>query len=76
MFATVTFSGTPSPRITAPTTALLLDGDRTYVFVAVQPFLFERRVVVPGEQVGNRTIIARGLEEGTRVVTRDAVLLQ
>jgi cobalt-zinc-cadmium efflux system membrane fusion protein len=76
MFATVTFAGTPSPRVTVPTTALLLDGDRTYVFVAVQPFVFERRVVVPGEQVGNRTIIARGLEEGTRVVTRDAVLLQ
>lgn len=76
MFATVTLTGDPVPELLVPTTALLLDHDQTYVFAEVAPMQFERRVVVPGEQQGARTVIAKGLDEGARVVSRDAVLLQ
>jgi len=76
MFATVSFTGPPTAEVIVPTTALLLEGNKTYVFARLGPTTFEKRPVDPGDQFGEQTVIARGLEAGTPVVVRNGVLLQ
>lgn len=76
MFAAVTFTETAAPEVVVPTTAVVLLGDASYVFVETAPWVFERRRVTPGAQLGDRTAIVEGLRAGERAVTRNAVLLQ
>lgn len=76
MFATVRFAGTSTARVVVPTTALVLRGDDSYAFVEVEPWVFEQRPVITGEQQGGVTVVTRGLDAGTPVVTREAVVLQ
>ena len=76
MFATVTFAGSAASEVVVPSTALVLIGDKNYAFVETAPWTFERRGVEPAEQQGAITVIKSGLEAGTRVVVKDAVLLQ
>lgn len=77
MYATVSFKGKAALEVTVPTTALLLHGDKSSVFVEKSPWRFERRDVDVGAQVGtDKMIITRGLEPGARIVTTNAVLLQ
>jgi cobalt-zinc-cadmium efflux system membrane fusion protein len=76
MFATVTFKGNAVQEITVPTTAVLLHGDKSSVFVEKAPWRFERRDVDVAEQLGNDIVVTRGLEPGARIVTTNAVLLQ
>ncbi len=45
MFATVTLLGPKESRVIVPTSALLMNNDRTTVFVATEPWTFERRTV-------------------------------
>ena len=45
MFATVTVLGPRKPRVVIPTSALLMNNDRTSVFVETAPWTFERRAV-------------------------------
>ena len=76
MFATATFTSAASSSVVAPGTALVLAGDKSYVYAEVGPWEFERRVVTPGEQQGDVILIGSGLDAGTRIVTAGAVLLQ
>jgi cobalt-zinc-cadmium efflux system membrane fusion protein len=76
MFATVTFTSSPVNEVVVPTKALVLIGDKSFVFAETAPWQFVRRVVEPGEQQGNMTVITSGLKDGERVVVQDAVLLQ
>jgi membrane fusion protein, heavy metal efflux system len=76
MFATVTFTSAPINEVVVPSKALVLIGDKSFVFVEKSPFSYERRPVEPGEQQGDRTVIARGLGSGERLVVENAVLLQ
>jgi len=76
MFATVTFTGPPVNEVMVPTRALVLIGDESFVFVETAPWQFKRRVVQPGEQQGDSTVIGSGLRQGERVVVEDAVFLQ
>lgn len=76
MFAAMTFTETPAPEVVVPTTAIVLLGDASYVFVETTPWVFTRRRVTPASQVGSGTTITDGLRAGVRVVTRNAVLLQ
>ncbi|MFO0608499.1 MAG: efflux RND transporter periplasmic adaptor subunit [Polyangiales bacterium] len=76
MFAAVTFTERAAPEVVVPTTAVVLLGDASYVFVEAAPWVFARRRVTPGAQLADRTAIADGLRAGERVVTRNAVLLQ
>ena len=77
MFATMTFTSAPLPEVVVKTTALVLQGDHSYVFAELAvPWTFERRPVEVGETQGELAVISKGLEAGTRVVMRDAVLLQ
>jgi cobalt-zinc-cadmium efflux system membrane fusion protein len=75
MFASVTFQSQTRPEVVVPATALVVRGDQTFVFVEREPWSFERRVVETGDQVGNRVVIPRGLEPGTRIVTTNAVVM-
>ena len=76
MFATVRFATSSSARVVVPTSALVLRGDESYAFVEVGSWTFEPRPVVTGEQQGAVTVIVRGLDAGTPVVTAEAVVLQ
>jgi cobalt-zinc-cadmium efflux system membrane fusion protein len=76
MFANVTFTETAAPELVVPTTAIVLIGDASYVFVETAPWTFERRRITPGAQIEGASEIASGIREGERVVVENAVLLQ
>jgi cobalt-zinc-cadmium efflux system membrane fusion protein len=76
MFATITFASSAAPEVVVPSTALVLIGDKSYVFVQTAPWVFERRAVETSEQQGDLTGIKSGLSSGAQIVTKDAVLLQ
>jgi membrane fusion protein, heavy metal efflux system len=75
MFTTVTLSGPQQPRVVLPTSALLMNNDRTSVFVATAPWTFERRVVEPQLEEGTSVAIRSGLVAGEQVVVRGGILL-
>jgi multidrug efflux pump subunit AcrA (membrane-fusion protein) len=63
-------------ELTVPTTALVLAGDKTTVFVQISPTTYEQRRVATGEQIGQRTVIKDGLQVGEKVLIREGALLQ
>jgi membrane fusion protein, heavy metal efflux system len=75
MFATVTFVAPPVTRISVPNSALLMTNDTTSVFVEVENWAFERRIVETAYQEGTDTAIRSGLSPGDRVVVKGAVRL-
>ena len=75
MFATVTLFGTPRTRIVLPSSALLMNNDRTSVFVAVAPWTFERRTVDPELEEGTSVAVRSGVNAGDQVVVKGAILL-
>jgi membrane fusion protein, heavy metal efflux system len=75
MFATVTLFGPREPRVILPTSALLMNNDRTTVFVATAPWTFERRTVQPQLTEGSSVAIDSGVKAGERVVVRGGILL-
>jgi len=76
MFATVTLKTWDTRELTVPTTALVLEGEHTTVFVQVAANTYEQRPVVTGEQQGARTVIKSGLQPGEKVLIREGALLQ
>jgi membrane fusion protein, heavy metal efflux system len=75
MFATVTLVGTTQTRITVPTSALLMNNDRTSVFVAVEPWTFERRAVETQLEEGPTVALQSGVKAGEQVVVKGGILL-
>jgi cobalt-zinc-cadmium efflux system membrane fusion protein len=75
MFATVTLLGAPYSRIVLPSSALLMNNDRTSVFVAVAPWTFERRLVDPELEEGTSIAIRSGINAGDQVVVKGGILL-
>jgi cobalt-zinc-cadmium efflux system membrane fusion protein len=75
MFATARFAGTAHDGLLVPITAVVQSGFDSRVFVEVQPWVFEPRVVQLGQRVGPGIEILKGLAPDTRVVVRDGVLL-
>jgi cobalt-zinc-cadmium efflux system membrane fusion protein len=75
MFATVTLVGAQQSRVMVPTSALLMNNDRTTVFVATAPWTFERRVVEPLLEEGPSVAIRSGLSAGEQVVVKGGILL-
>ena len=76
MFATVMLKTWDTKELTVPTTALVLVGDHTTVFVQVGSNTYEQRPVVTGEQQGSRSVIKSGLQAGEKVLIREGALLQ
>jgi cobalt-zinc-cadmium efflux system membrane fusion protein len=75
MFATVTLHGPAAQRVVLPSSALLMNNDRTSVFVAVAPWTFERRSVEPLLEESSQVTIASGVKPGEQVVVKGGILL-
>ena len=75
MFATVTLLGPAQTRIVVPSSALLMNNDRTSVFVATAPWTFERRSVDPQLEEGPSVAIRSGIQAGDQVVVKGGILL-
>jgi cobalt-zinc-cadmium efflux system membrane fusion protein len=75
MFATVTVMGPDRNEIVVPSSALLMNNDRTSVFVATAPWTFERRTVDPDLGDGATVAIRSGLAPGDQVVVKGGILL-
>jgi cobalt-zinc-cadmium efflux system membrane fusion protein len=75
MFASVTLLGAKQTRVVLPTSALLMNNDRTSVFVATAPWTFERRTVEPQLEEGPSVAIRSGLQAGDQVVVKGGILL-
>jgi membrane fusion protein, heavy metal efflux system len=75
MFATVTVSGPEQSRIVLPNSALLMNNDRTTVFVATAPWTFERRTVDPEIEEGTSVAIRSGVAAGEQVIVQGGILL-
>ncbi|MGA7823173.1 MAG: efflux RND transporter periplasmic adaptor subunit [Steroidobacteraceae bacterium] len=75
MFATVALHGPQLRRVVLPSSALLMNNDRTTVFVATAPWTFERRAVEPLLEGSSTVTIASGVQAGEQVVVRGGILL-
>jgi membrane fusion protein, heavy metal efflux system len=75
MFAAVTLSGPAHSQVVLPSSALLMNNDRTSVFVATAPWTFERRTVDPQLEEGSSVAIRSGVEAGEQVVVKGGILL-
>jgi cobalt-zinc-cadmium efflux system membrane fusion protein len=75
MFTTVTLHGPALTRVVLPSSALLMNNDRTSVFVATAPWTFERRTVEPLLEESSQVAIASGIKPGEQVVVRGGILL-
>jgi len=76
MFANVILRTWDTQELAIPTTALVMSGDHTTVFVQVAENTYEQRPVMTGEQQGDRTIIKSGVQAGDKVLIREGALLQ
>jgi len=75
MFATVSLHGGLQRRVVLPSSALLMNNDRTSVFVATAAWTFERRTVEPALEEGGWVVIRSGLAGGESVVVKGGILL-
>jgi cobalt-zinc-cadmium efflux system membrane fusion protein len=75
MFATVTLTGPAQSQVVLPSSALLMNNDRTSVFVATAPWTFERRSVDPQLEEGPSVAIRSGVVAGEQVVVKGGILL-
>ena len=75
MFAAVTVIGPQRTQVVVPTSALLMNNDRTSVFVATAPWTFERRTVETVLEEGDTVTIRSGVAPGEQVVTKGGILL-
>jgi cobalt-zinc-cadmium efflux system membrane fusion protein len=75
MFGTVVISGAAHPEVVVPSSALLMNNDRTSVFVATAPWTFERRIVEPTLEEGTTVAIRSGVNAGEQVVVKGGILL-
>ena len=75
MFATVTLKGPERSQVVLPPSALLMNNDRTTVFVATAPWTFERRTVDPLLEDRPAVAIRSGVNAGEQVVVKGGILL-
>ncbi len=75
MFANVTLAGREQSLVVLPSSALLMNNDRTTVFVATAPWTFERRTVDPLLDEGQSTAIRSGVAAGDQVLVKGGILL-
>jgi membrane fusion protein, heavy metal efflux system len=67
--------GPRASQVTVPTSALLMNNDRTSVFVATAPWTFKRRVVDMRLREGSTAVILSGVTAGEQVVVKGGILL-
>jgi membrane fusion protein, heavy metal efflux system len=75
MFATVTLAGPKRSQVVLPSSSLLMNNDRTSVFIATAPWTFERRTVDLQLEEGSSVAIRSGVTAGEQVVVKGGILL-
>ncbi|MGC1521458.1 MAG: efflux RND transporter periplasmic adaptor subunit [Steroidobacteraceae bacterium] len=75
MFGTVVVAGPAHDQVMVPSSALLMNNDRTSVFVATAPWTFERRTVETTLEEGTNVAIRSGVAAGEQVVVKGGILL-
>ena len=75
MFANVTLFGPAKSHVVVPASALLMNNDRTTVFVETAPWTFERRSVEPLLEERPNVAILSGLRPGEHVVVKGGILI-
>jgi cobalt-zinc-cadmium efflux system membrane fusion protein len=75
MFATVVLAGPERSLVVLPSSALLMNNDRTSVFVATAPWTFERRTVDAQLEEGASVAIRSGVSAGEQVLVAGGILL-
>jgi membrane fusion protein, heavy metal efflux system len=76
MFARVVLaSGGSQTVITAPSFAVIAEGEQRMVFVEESPGRYVKRAVEIGDEVNGRLIIRAGLKPGDRVVAQGSLLM-
>jgi cobalt-zinc-cadmium efflux system membrane fusion protein len=75
MFARVILQGKEAPELVVPPSALLVRGDKSFLFVEKAPWTFERRPVETGEPLAMGVSVTRGLRPGERIITSNTILL-
>jgi len=76
MFVTVDFPTRPSLGLSVPSRAVLLKGDRHYVFVEERPGTFVRHEIHISADHDTHVLVPDGVRRGDRVVTEGSVLLE
>ena len=66
----------PEPADRVPTSALLTQSDRTFVYVRTGPEQFERREVIVGTVNEGMVVIREGLKSGEEVVVEGGFKLK
>lgn len=67
--ATMTLTGRSSRKLTVPSTAVVRENNKDYVFVSKTPNTFAMREVQFGDEVDDRRVVLSGLGEDERIVT-------
>ena len=75
MFASVHFINAPRPSIVIPSTALLQNGDESYVFVRQSDGVYVRRNVRAVMVNQSESLVSEGLEPGETVVSEGGIYL-
>ncbi|MCE4557709.1 efflux RND transporter periplasmic adaptor subunit [Roseateles cellulosilyticus] len=75
MLATAHVQRHPGEGVVVPASAVLLRGEKHWVFVSPKQGVFEAREVEQGAASGQQVVLRRGLEAGEQVVTDNALLL-
>jgi cobalt-zinc-cadmium efflux system membrane fusion protein len=76
MFASIHLAGRKQQLLTVPTTAVLHEGDNTFVVVKKSDGSYEKRSVTVANSQADKTEIASGLRPGETIVTAGAELLR
>lgn len=62
--------------LTIPNTGIVEEMGSYFVFVQINPELFEKRLVTIGSTDGKRTVITSGVKSGERVVSKGAMMVK
>lgn len=76
MYATISVANLKREAIVVPSTAVIRDGVKNYVFVATPDHKYARRDVELGETHEKTVEVTHGLEDGEQVVSSGAELLR
>jgi len=80
MFATIRVAGAVRATFVLPATAVLHEGDKTFVFIPNASGKFDQRIVTVGRSLDSGTVknieVLSGLNDGDKVVTAGGALLR
>lgn len=76
MYATVDFGLAEGNFITVPRSAIITVNGKSFVFVKTDKSQFKRQEILLGQQIDDKNIILRGLNDGDSVVVTSAIQLK